>query len=67
MIMNPCIFGTKAYSYIVAYSEPWNIHKFYGISIPVKHIAMSLGNSSSPQLFFVKRSFLDYFRSLAGF
>ena len=40
--MNPGMIGTQAYSYSVAYSEPWNIRKFDGISIPARHIVKSL-------------------------
>ena len=47
----------------MAYSEPW---KFDGTYIALRYFVMCIGNSSWLWLVFVKRSFLDYFRCLAG-
>ena len=59
--MNPGIFGSQAHLKFVAYTEPWNIQKFNGIYIPVKQIVISSRNSSRPQLFFARLSFLAHF------
>ena len=51
----------------MAYSEPWNIQKFGANYIPLRYFVVSFGNNSRLLLVFVKRSFLDHFRCLAGF
>ena len=50
--MNPGSLGTQAYSQSVAYSEPWNIEKFDGFEILIRHIVKYLENSSRLLLFF---------------
>ena len=54
-IQNPDIFIIRGIFRTLEYS------KFDGTYIPVKYLAISIGNSSRLRLIIAERSFLDYF------